>query len=489
MAVQLREPTPITVQREPQGAPLADVADAIAMLDEAGKKNGELQKALDYFEGRQEVDYISQAMRQLKDKRPRGNYDHVHNWCEPIVSDRFDRINIVRIEVEGGTRQAELNTWFQQVVKLEAQDAHRFALVYGGSYMIVGDDENGEPEAYYSDPRYTVILYDPNNPRKKRLAAIWWDGTDGEVQGRRLTLYYRDRIVRLFAPGRRDITLGADGRLRNLAGRFVSQNVLHSEYLNSANYQEIESEPARIGNRMGEIPVVFMPTSRPARPEFYSVLSHQNRINMLSMGKMLALEYGILPINFLLTAAEIKEGDIQMGPNTINQNEDATARVVTIDPPKIDLIDAAIDKEERRIIEFKNLATNRDAGANTSGEALRVRENGKIARIKDIHLYLGFAWQEINRLWFKLVGGDNPPIATVVWESPETSILAQEIELYEALILSKVPVPIAGRMVWDWDPELVSEIERGIAREQDAAAARMPQLPPQTQQQQEEDTE
>jgi hypothetical protein len=137
---------------------------------------------LDYYDGDQPIRYVSQ---RLADVFQIDGARFTENWTAVVVDSELERIRLREFDIadaaaptaappsEGETlpenpAQARLNDLFAETeLNLDAEDVHKVTLVTGEAFICAWkDEETGEIEAYYNDPRLCHVFYDPAHPRK-----------------------------------------------------------------------------------------------------------------------------------------------------------------------------------------------------------------------------------------------------------------------------------------------------------------------------------
>jgi SPP1 family phage portal protein len=170
----------------------------IALENILTKREG-YQKAEAYYEGVNGEVFANQ--RWFKVFRYEGS-DFRFNFSKTVVDSVLNRLEIKQILA--GTEQAMTyidEIWNQTDLKLDINEIHRNALVFGDSYAIVWPDETGTLAIDYNSPMSTTIIYSQDNPRQKEFAAKIWQVLDGNTKLIKLNMYYPDRIEKYMGYG------------------------------------------------------------------------------------------------------------------------------------------------------------------------------------------------------------------------------------------------------------------------------------------------
>lgn len=421
---------------EPTGALDRDTDVAVKALQQQAR---DMQSWLDYYEGRQPLNYISRAMQQLLDQREANSYDYVINVMSLVVDAYYDRLELERVEAAGSPEiEQRANEWLNDPdTTIELEEVMRAALIYPVSYAMVYPDADGVPELRAQDPRYTVTFGSPQDSRRVTMAAKWWEGVDGGEKGRRLNLYYPDRLVRLFR--------------KSTTGGIVS----------SRGFRPIRDDEAEVPyDGWVGVPIVPVQTRRPeGRSIFADILSEQNRINQLSAAKLIAQEFGILPQRYIIGSVELVEGGLRTGPNEIWPLPDGSQAGQF---PGMDLavFDTAIDREIDRIVAKKRLPRwyVQMQGGDPSGEALKTSEAGMVKHVRELQLYLGSSARPLFELYAAMLGQPGVQFREV-WESPESQAITADIQQFDSLVKAGVPLRTALRTVFDWTDDQFEEMD------------------------------
>ena len=270
----------------------------------------------DYLEAehfyRGEVDEVlaSQKLRELlgdEAKKYRCNYART-----PVD------VLMERTKVQGWTcsNSAQLaaieQAWEDNQLGIEAKDVHLGGYEFGDSYVI-GWPEQDDPDfignvsSYYHDPKDVRILYDPEKPRKKRLAIHRWEeaGTGPDGNGlavgetwQRINMYYPDRVERWVS----------DRPIINAAGTraFFNDDATFVHFEDDGDDWVVPNEVD------GVIPVFHFRTARPyGRPEHADAYGPQYGINKLYLSLMGAVDYAVLPQRYVATESEVDQASPQ----------------------------------------------------------------------------------------------------------------------------------------------------------------------------------
>lgn len=381
------------------------MSDIKVALEQIITKRDGYKQAEAYYEGVNAEIFANQ--RWFKLFRYEGA-DFRFNFSKTVVDSVLNRLEVKQILA--GTPQAEeyIDTiWEQTDLKLDMNEIHRNALVYGDSYAIVWPDANGDLAIDYNSPMNTVVIYDQENPRVKSYAAKLWQVVDNGTKLLKLNMFYPDRIEKYMAYGDIDT---------------VSY---------SMNMQLVEVIP----NPWGEIPVFHFRTHKPfGRPEHADAFGPQDAINKLISTHMLTVDYQGAPQRYALStggnSSEMEDfsdddtareniGSLQNGPGELwyLQGVSAVGQFPAADPsiftaPVMEYVNAMASITSTPNHYFLK-------GSNIpSGQALRVAEAPLFKKVLNRQLSFGSTWRDLFKFMFKIER--IPADVEIKWENAES---------------------------------------------------------------------
>jgi hypothetical protein len=365
----------------------------------------EYKKAAAYYEGSQPE--IFQSQRWMRVFRFEGS-DFRFNFTKTVVDSVLNRLDIN--QVQGTTDAANSyidRVWNQTDLRIDINEIHRNALMYGDCYAIVWPDTNGTVAIDYNSPLTTSIVYDQENPRIKSFAIKMWQINTETEKVLKINLYYPDRIEKYEGKG--DL-----------------------EYLTHLpNMILIET----VQNPWGEIPVFHFRTHKPyGKPEHYDAYGPQDAINKLINTHMYTVDYQGAPQRYALTmggqSAELEDfsqddtarenlGSLKNGPGELwyLQGVQAVGQFPAADPdtftkPVLDFVNAMASITSTPLHFFMK------GSYIPSGEALRVAEAPLTKKVLNRQLTFGSTWRDLFKFMLRVEG----IVADVEidWQNPET---------------------------------------------------------------------
>lgn len=189
--------------------------------------------------------------------------------------------------------EAVAKMWRQNEMDIEAPEIHQKMLKYGDAYLFVGlcDDQDSHEtpasdtpdkvDLFFNSPMNVRVLYDDENPRKKRLAIKRWEIGPKRNKKIRLNLYYPDGgTYKFISKGSSDRSGAADFQI------FVDDST---------------DEMGYVANDGGEIPFFHFRTSRPyGRPEHEKAYGAQDALTKLIKNMMATADFSAFPQRWAL---------------------------------------------------------------------------------------------------------------------------------------------------------------------------------------------
>lgn len=224
-----------------------------------------------------------------------------------VMSDRLE-INAVTVQDDDEADQILQKIWERNLMDLESTNIHRRAGEFGDAYLIVWpsdevaednpdmrpedlDDEDQldfqQVDIFYNSPKTTRIVYDTENPLRKKYAIKKWTmpaqlGIKAKPPTR-VNLYYPDRIEKYVT------TPNSKGNNRR----------------DWIQFQDEGDEGWPVANPFGEIPVFHFRTGMPyGDPEHRPAYGPQDAINKLIITHAATIDYYGFPQRYLLSDAQ-----------------------------------------------------------------------------------------------------------------------------------------------------------------------------------------
>jgi|Laugrefa1bdmlbdn_1035148.scaffolds.fasta_scaffold01491_2 SPP1 family phage portal protein len=397
-----------------------------------------------YYEGTQPELFLNQRWFKLF-KNNTGDFRF--NFSKTVVDAVLNRLEIEQVESDSPVADEYFSELLEQPdIRIDMNEIHRNALIYGDAYAIVWPDETGKMAIDYNSPLSTVIIYDQENPRKKLFAAKMWQYADYNVKKVYLNLYFPDRIEKYEGMG-------------------------EVEYLGSAqgiNFNLYDTVP----NPWGEIPVFHFRTHKPyGRPEHADAFGPQDAINKLISTHMLTVDYQGAPQRYALanggSTAELddfSEGEtareniaaLQNGPGQLwyLQGVTAVGQFAAADP---DTFTKPVHEFVNQMAAITSTPVHyfSSTGYLPSGQALRVSEAPLTKKIKNRQMSFESSWRDLFLFMLKIEG--ITANIDIDWATIET---VDAVDNWDVAVRKKsVGMPLEQILLeLDYDPEIAKVI-------------------------------
>ena len=409
-------------------------------------KQADYDKFYAYYDGDQPLVYNAEKLREMFNGI---DAKFTENWCGVVVDSALDRISLEGFSVaDNEAATTRLNQLFAATeLVLDADDAHRSALVTGEAFVIVWKDDDGL-QAFYNDPRQCHVFYEPDNPRVKRLAAKWWRDDAGR---RLINLYYADRIE-----------------------YYRSQQPLkHAETIKPEAFN-LKDEA---DNPFGIVPVFHLRRDRAKiASELANIIEPQNSLNKLVSDMMIAAEFGAFPQRYAISQVDIR-GKLKNSPNEIwtipaSDGEGQATSVGEFGAAELSRYITAIDQRANTIAVISRTPKHyffTQSGA-PSGEALIVQESPLNKKVKRYVDRFAPVWRKVARFMLELDGvtvdemAIEPMFAAVETVQPRTQAEIRQINVNAGLPLITV-LKMEGWSKKDID-EMLKDADQMTAHQQ-----------------------
>jgi hypothetical protein len=400
-----------------------------------------------YYDNNQPLVYSSERLRQIfKDIDAR----FTQNWCAVVVDSVLERIQLRQFtianspEMEDGLKELVA----ENELTLESDDVHLAALVCGEAFVIAWPDEEGNPQAYYNDPRNVHVFYEADNPREMRFAAKWWRADDGRCY---LNLYYADHIE--YYETRRKVEKPSD--------------------LSSAKAFQPAEMPTD-DNPYGMIPVFhFRRERRVVKSELTNVVEPQDAINKLLNDMMIAAEFGAFPQRWAITNTELSK--LKNAPSQIWKVPPAEQGEQPVQLGQFATTDLAnyiqgIDKFANAIAIITRTPKHYffNSGSDPSGEALIAMESPLNKKCQKYIDRFSVVWRSLAQFMLLIAGADvQATDIAPVFDKPETIQPRTGAEIVQIETASGIPLTTSLRDQ-GWTQAELDQMEEDKANEQKA---------------------
>ncbi|MEV6504802.1 hypothetical protein AB0M61_01605 [Streptomyces sp. NPDC051642] len=425
--------------------PRSDLMFGIEELKEARPGYDQAQT---YYDGKVPEVFTSVRLRRALAAH---NIDFDLNFAKTPVDAVCDRLEIAGITGQNDAETALISkVWQDNQLDLEMPDTFRRAGEFGDAYLIVlpvyGDGEQViRVEMFYNSPQTVRVIYDEENPRRKRFTIKRW--CDGPYQ--RVELIYDDRTERW--------TTG-----KNSSGD-KPNDWLHWP----ADGEDPESW--LIEHDWGESCVFHFRTDRPyGVPEHYGAYGPQNAITKLQATHMGTVDYQGFPQRYALTetattdTSDLEPGDFDDGDWPINEQglgpsdsgDDSSLKagpgemmllrgfkqVGQFDAaqPNVFLDPITFNVRAMAVICTTPLHLFDPSGEQPSGQSVRAQDAPFTKKVSNRQLSYGATLREAFAFALRRLGIPDP-VVTIHWKPAETVDDVEGWQTVQAKIAAGVP--------------------------------------------------
>lgn len=374
------------------------------------------------------------------------------NFAELVVEAPRERLKVRAIHTavdsdEDGDDEA-WQIWKANGLTVEAADVHQNMLALGDAYVIVGQDEDGEPVITGEDPRQVVTMHDP--VRQSRVTAALKMFTDA-VAG--IDYAY------LYLPGRRYV-----------AWRQTSSLTTTQDFA-AGNWDWDDDRGGEFGEPLpfGRVPVVRF-RNRRGVGEYEPHLDVLDRINHMLLQRMVIATMQA----FRQRAAEgVPFEDESGAPIDYNDLFSADPGALWLLPEGAKLIELGQvdltpllssvkdDVQHLAAVTRTPLSMVAPDSANQSAEGAALLREGLVFKVEDKQARAEQAWVDVMSLAFLIRGDDvraDRMRMSVEWVPAERYSLAEK---YDAAVKGKgagVPFRFIATEVLQATPEQVRQL-------------------------------
>ena len=275
----------------------ADLVDAYADLCAARPGYA---KAEAYFDGDVDEIYASDKVARLLAKSNLDELDAI-NFARIPVTAVTDRLHITAITTGNDDADEDI----KQLIKRNQLDEelpglHTRACSQGDAYLMVwptldADGNVADVDMLVNGAATVRIIYDDENPLRKKLAIKSWTIGTGKDQQIRVDLWYPYRSDEDPARIERWVW----------AGKHSKKNDKWQPYTE-------DGQDAVLPNPFGEIPFFHYRTDRPyGRPEHYAAYGPQSLINKLVVSHAATVDFQSLPQRYGLIDPTVDQSGMQ----------------------------------------------------------------------------------------------------------------------------------------------------------------------------------
>jgi len=421
----------------------------------------DLRKLEAYLDGRQAMQYLTNAMRDHFKEELR---QLVLNFPQLITDAHNDRLDVegFRFPGESSGNESLWAVWQANNMDEQSVMAHNDTLALSRAAVIVGPnpDPTGEPIISVESPFDVAWIREPATRRAIQAQKCWVEADGSEWR----TLYdlHQTRVV-----------------TRTPEGWRVTKTLDHD---------------------LGRLPLVPL-INRPrikcpdGRSEFADVLGLADAANKIATDMMTSAEYHAMPRRwaFGLKKSDFKDKSGKENPwsfiaGRLWANENKDVKVGQFPESDLANFHNTIKLLARLVAQMTALPTDYlsfDSVNPPSADALRSSESRLVKRVERRQVSFGGSWEEVSRVALQMKTGRLPEGAMrleTVWRDPSTPTIAQKYDAIVKAVTTRgadgrplVPTE-QGRIDLGYTPAQRQEMRQmeddAIASDPDLAAAR-----------------
>jgi hypothetical protein len=405
-----------------------------------------------YYDGDHPLEFSYERLKEVFGDKA---VNFSENWCAVVVDSQLDRINLEQLSVSNdqaaSDRMADIMA--ETELQLDADDAHRAALVCGESFVVVEQTNDDKLMAYYNDPRLCHMFYQDVNPRQKRLAAKWWTGSDRHYY---MTLYYPDHFEYYRSRGNAETTTSA--------AAFVP---VDGTVDGGGNW------PA---NEWNVIPVFhFRRERRRAQSVLANVIGPQAAYNKLFSDMMVAAEYGAFKQRWIISNADVSQ--LKNSPNEVwdlpgGDGQGQQTTVGEFSATELGNYNTSMEKIAQDIARITRLPRHyfSQQGGDPSGEALIAMEAPLNKQVGKFISNAAVTWRKLAAFLMELDGvAVKPSDIEVTFAPVETVQPRTQAEIRQ--INTQAGLPLRTSLRWEGrTPQEIEQVEQEQVDEQAQSA-------------------
>lgn len=398
-----------------------------ALVEQSARANANLR----YYLGDQPLMYTHERLREVFQ---RATMNFVQNWCAVVIDTTADRMVLKGWDNPNKAINGSLDLfWKAQTLQTGSRQVHKDALITGNGFMMM-DIVDGELRAFYNSPSQVVVLYEDDDPFKKRVGGkVFYEASTDTTH---LNLYYPDRIEKYVQAGKK---ASMDG-------------------------MELVEE---IPNSFGKIPIIHFR----AQSELTNVIPLQDAINKTFSDMMVVAEFNAFPQRWMITNADISSlvaspSSIMRVPKGTSDEEDTS--IGEFGTANLGMYLETIDKLTNTIATISRTPKHyfSHTGANISGEALTVMETPLTKKVKQLEETFDERWLELSRYV------EDADDTVCVWDRIETEQIVTQSNAMKTMKDMGVPlVTILRKFGWGEDEiqQMLADMEEEKVKNADIA--------------------
>jgi hypothetical protein len=429
--------------------------------------------AHDYYSGSVGEVFGSRVMKRLLRRQGKPFRVNVIKSVVDAVADRLDLMSLTVANDEDATKMlariAEANG-----LDFEASNVHHRACEFGDAFVMVWDnpdDDDPVPVINYHSPLSMRVVYDPDNPRRKKYAVHAWQEKSplgGAADYWRVNLLYPDRIERWHTK----------------AGMKPEEPASWEEHLVDPNDEDSWTSE----NPYDEVPVFHFRNATPyGVPRHFDGYGAQDAVNKLVISHMSTIDFHIFPQRYALTEPGAVDDEFDLDDDDEEFADDADPTSDPGDPDRHGIKSGPGEvwwlKNVKSVGQFDPAASEAftgplamylrlmaqttktplhmvdDSGDEPSGESRRRKEAPLTSAVRDYSKMFATTWQDMAAFALKVAGLDDRTVkatfapAEVVADAEGWATIKAKIESGVPVRTALVEAGYTDEQVDEWFPE------------------------------------
>ncbi|MBG0828545.1 phage portal protein [Planomonospora sp. ID67723] len=414
------------------------------LAEELHRRREPVQRRLDYYRGKHKLCYASPEFRDYFANRFAGFAD---NWCAPVVAVPAERMNVLGIRLNEGSRAADKDltqAWKAADCERGSSEAFVTMLASSRAYCLVWSDpeEDGVPRVTWERPDQAIVGYDSDTGRRSAALKLWADDT------MEYATLYQPKTVWKFQRSKSATTgLTVSGLIVPSAG------LVNASAWGGWEPRQGNDDVWPLPNPLGQVPMVEFRSQTLLDDDPVSdidgVIAMQDAINLTWAYLMNALDYASLPQRIVLGADIPKVPVLNSDGRVIGQrpveldtlNSERImwvpgehARVAQWSPADLAAYSNVIERGVEHVAAQTRTPPHYLIGklANLSAEALTAAESGLVSKTGERIVYVDSSVREVYALMALVQDNAEKAKAcrsgTVVWADIQFRALAQKVD-------------------------------------------------------------
>lgn len=428
------------------------------LYDQLSNRRGPIQKAEEYYRGKQRLRFASDKWQEYHAERYK---DFCDNWCAPVANSPSERLRIdgFRLDEDPTVTDVEKALWRDwQANDMEAQSSQGFlhSIIGARSYVLVWGDEDDNPIATWERGDQVVVGYDVERPGRRLAALKTWVDENTEFA----TLYTDDEVWKWQRPYLE--TSAAYGPTPPTAGTFFETTsglvVPVTDRSGWKPREGVETNP--MPNPLGVVPVVEFP-NRPmlgAEPlsDISGTMAMQDAINLLWAYLFTSADFASMPARVVMGQEPPKipildESGNKVGEKQVDLKKLAQDRILWLtgehtkigqwDAAKLDVFTGVVETGVTHVAAQTRTPPHYlilgKGMVNVNAEGMKAAEIGLVMKVGEEQLFFGPAAREVFKL-FALVRNqkavaERARFGVVQWKDAENRSEAQLVDALQKL--------------------------------------------------------